>query len=81
MIKQNVRRATVSNVTEVEIEQWVVVSFKMAEQDNNRQKFIGKIIDVKNGKFVGDFLRSATTKNNSVYVFKFPEKKYNKIFF
>lgn len=58
----------------VPVGSFVIVRFQMTQQTNRMRKFIGKIEEVQNGKFLGNFLRPAVTKQNAGYVFKYPVK-------
>lgn len=62
-------------VSEVRIGQWAVVSFRMYEKNTQTRRYIGQITDVRNGKFIGEFLRSTITKDHNGRVFKYPVKK------
>lgn len=59
---------------EVSIKDWVVVSYGCTKK-KNYENFIGKILKVKNGKFIGQFLRPATTREHSGFIFNFPAIK------
>lgn len=64
----------VDKIRDVEIGTWCIVRFVMVEESKRSRSFIAQVMEVKdNGSFVGDFLRSASTKEKSGYVFKYPD--------
>lgn len=52
---------------------WVVVVFTLIEQRGRSRRFIGQILSVRDGKFIGKFLGPTYSRNHNGYVFKYPE--------
>lgn len=72
-MEKNLTPAVIENFSKVAIGDWVVVSYELREDRLNRnRRFIGEIIKVRNGKFVGKFVHPAFTRDHMGYVYQYP---------
>ncbi len=60
----------IENPREVQIGNWVVVEYALPNASSRR--FISQIFKCYNGRLYGKFLRPATTREHSGYIYKFP---------
>ncbi len=60
-----------TNLSEVSVGDWVVVSMPLDNRPGSKN-FIAQIVRVRKGKFLGNFLRSVFTKQNTGYVYSYP---------
>lgn len=61
-------------MTEIGINDWAVVQLQL-DDDRGSKNFIAQVVGVKKGRFVGNFLRPISTRDNNGFVYAYPQIK------